>query len=79
MAALAPEVQGDTGFGRLFLNWGLGIVVVYSVLFGLGELLFGSGLVAALLLLLAVGAAWIIWRYLKARGLGAETVPSQVR
>ena len=79
VAGLAPDVKGDTGFGRLFVNWVLGIVVVYSVLFGLGELLFGSGLVATLLFLLAVGAAWIIWRDLKARGLGAETVPSQVR
>lgn len=79
VAGLAPDVKGDTGFGRLFVNWVLGIVVVYSVLFGLGELLFGSGLVATLLFLLAVGAAWIIWRDLKARGLGAESVPSQVR
>lgn len=73
VAALAPEVKSDTGFGRLFLNWGLGIVVVYSVLFGLGEMLFGSWLTSTLLLLLAIGAAWMIWRDLKARGLGFET------
>ncbi|NWG12656.1 MAG: Na+:solute symporter [Acidobacteria bacterium] len=68
IAAKAPSVKGDSGFGRLFLDWGLGVVVVYSFLFGLGELLFGGYLSGSLILLVGFLSAWIIWMDLKKRG-----------
>ncbi len=68
IAAKAPEVKGDSGFGRLFLDWGLGVVVVYSFLFGLGELIFGGYLAGSLILLVGLLAAWVIWADLKKRG-----------
>ena len=77
IAALVPEVKGDTGFGRLFLDWGLGIVVVYSFLFGLGEMLFGELATSLLILGVGLAAAWLIWLDLKARGLGIEGPPSR--
>ncbi len=42
IAAQLPDVKGDTGFGRLFLNWVLGVVAVYSFLFSIGWILFGE-------------------------------------
>jgi hypothetical protein len=37
---LIPEVTGDSGFGRVFINWLLGIVLVYAFLFGIGQIIF---------------------------------------
>ena len=72
VAALVPEVKGEAAFGRLFVNWGLGIVVVYSFLFGLGELLFGGWPATVLILLVGAVAAAIIWRNLQASGFEPE-------
>jgi Na+/proline symporter len=47
-----------------FLNWILGIAVVYSVLFGVGELLFGYWLRGAGLAGLAIVSAWVLARRL---------------
>ena len=33
-----PEVKTDKGYGYLFINWFLGIVLVYMFLFGIGKL-----------------------------------------
>jgi hypothetical protein len=38
--SLLPEVKGDSGFGRVFVNWLLGIVLVYAFLFGIGQVIF---------------------------------------
>jgi len=73
IAAIVPEVKEDSGFGRLFLNWALGIVVVYSFLFGIGEMLFGGWLTSLLIPLLGFAAAWMIWRDLKKRGFGPQS------
>jgi Na+/proline symporter len=35
-----PDVKGDSGFGRVFVNWFLGIVLVYAFLFGTGQIIF---------------------------------------
>ena len=42
------------------VNWLLGIVMVYAVLFGLGELLFGSAALAAVAAVVAAGAGGIV-------------------
>lgn len=68
IAAKAPEIKGDSGFGRLFLDWGLGVVVVYSFLFGLGELIFGGYIAGSMILLAGLLAARIIWVDMKKRG-----------
>ncbi len=62
IAAKVPDVPSDTGFGRLFLDWILGIVMVYSILFGVGDLLFGESLSGLAVLGIAVVAAALIWR-----------------
>lgn len=35
------ETKSEMQFGKAFINWVLGVVLVYSFLFGLGSLLFG--------------------------------------
>lgn len=37
-----PEVVSDTGFFNMFINWLFGVILVYSILFGTGKLIFGE-------------------------------------
>ena len=62
-----PDVKADTGFPALFADWFFGIVLVYSVLFGTGKLIFGE--TSAALLYYAAGAAagFMIYRDLSRR------------
>ncbi len=69
IAGLVPEVKPDSGFGHLFLDWFLGVVMVYSFLMGLGQVLFGQHLRGGLVLGLGVGCALVIWRDISKRGL----------
>jgi SSS family solute:Na+ symporter len=65
-----PAVKGDSGFGRLLRDWLCGVILVYSVLFGVGKILLmqtGEGLT---FLAVAAAAAWMIWRDLGKQGIG---------
>jgi SSS family solute:Na+ symporter len=42
------DVKSDTGFLRLFAVWLIGIVLVYTILFGTGKLIFGEPVAAAI-------------------------------
>ncbi|OIO59550.1 MAG: sodium:proline symporter [Candidatus Marinimicrobia bacterium CG1_02_48_14] len=72
LAAKHPEIISDTGFGRLFLDWAAGVVLVYASLFGIGKLLFGDYLAAFSYLFIGAIAAAII--YLDLRSRGFETI-----
>ncbi len=63
-----PDVQGDTGFGRLFLDWLCGVIVVYSALFGIGKIIFAEFLSGILILLLGTAAGAFIYVDLQKRG-----------
>jgi len=65
--ALVPEIKGDTGFGRLFLDWILGIVVVYSFLFGIGQIIFKEYGTGSIIIAIGLVAGWIINLDLKKR------------
>jgi SSS family solute:Na+ symporter len=67
IAADCPHVKSDSGFGGLFLDWLCGIVVIYACLFGVGKLLFGDFITAALYLLVGAVAAFIIYWDLRKR------------
>jgi SSS family solute:Na+ symporter len=67
-----PDVTGDSGFMRLFVDWLLGVVMVYTFLFGVGYLLFNEYATAVIMLLVAVLAAVLIYLDLKKRGF--ETI-----
>jgi len=55
VARALPEVKPDVGLGWLFVDWAAGVVLVYSMLFAVGRLIFGD--YADSLPFLAVGAA----------------------
>jgi hypothetical protein len=63
-----PDVQGDTGFGRLFLDWLCGVIVVYSALFGIGKIIFAEFLSGILILALGAAAGAFIYVDLQKRG-----------
>ncbi|MDA3860034.1 MAG: Na+:solute symporter [Melioribacteraceae bacterium] len=69
IAAKLPDVKSDTGFGLMFMNWILGVVLVYTSLFGIGKLIFGEYLLAALFTVLAVISGFVIFRNLGKQGL----------
>lgn len=37
-----PEVESDSGFLKMFINWLIGVILVYSILFGTGKLILGD-------------------------------------
>ena len=37
-----PEIESDSGFFKLFINWLIGVILVYSILFGTGKLILGD-------------------------------------
>jgi SSS family solute:Na+ symporter len=61
ISALAGEPKPASLRGH-FVNWAAGVVVVYSALFGVGHVLLGSGLVAALCGVAALGGIAILMR-----------------
>ncbi len=65
---LVPNVKGDSGFGRLFLNWLLGIVLVYAFLFGIGQIILQEYLSGSIILLIGLAAGWGINMDLNKRG-----------
>jgi SSS family solute:Na+ symporter len=62
VAARNADVAQDERLGPLFLNWILGIVLVYSTLLGSGYLLFGRPGTGAILVAVALGCAAVLWR-----------------
>jgi len=62
IAKLLPDVKGDKGYGGLFVDWIAGVVLTYSMLFGVGSLIlgrFGDGLMFVALAFVA--AAILYW------------------
>jgi Na+/proline symporter len=61
IAAVAGEPPPGSLKG-LFVDWGAGVIVVYSALFGVGHALLGSGRLAVICAVLAGGAIMILLR-----------------
>jgi Na+/proline symporter len=72
LARAMPEVERDTGLGRLALDWLLGVVLIYSVLFAIGRLIFGDHLLGAAFMATALACAAVLWRDL--RRIGATPI-----
>ncbi len=58
IAAKLPEIQGDSGYGILFTCWMLGVVLVYSFLFGLGKVFLGNYPLGVAFLAVGIGAGF---------------------
>jgi SSS family solute:Na+ symporter len=68
MARLAPEVHvsGDGWYN--LMDWLLGCLMVYMVLFGFGKIIFGSVALGVVFLVIAAIAGYLIYRDLSRRG-----------
>ena len=60
-----PEVVQDTGYGKLFINWFSGVVLIYSVLYSTGKIIFGDYLVGFIGLSIGLISAIIIYFNIK--------------
>lgn len=68
LAASMPDVESDTGFGRMFVSWGSGVVLVYSFLFALGKFFFAEWLSMAIYLALFIISALVLYFNMKKQG-----------
>ncbi len=64
VAEQLPDVKADTGYGRLFANWGLGVLTVMFFLFGVGKIIFHDYLPGLLFIAGALIAGFFIFRNL---------------
>lgn len=60
-----PEVIQDTGYGKLFINWISGAVLIYSVLYSSGRIIFGDYFIGFIGLAIGLIAAIIIYFNIK--------------
>ena len=63
-----PDVKSDSGFFAMFVNWIMGVLLVYSMLFGSGSFIFGDIKTTLICLAIAVIAILIIYRNLSEKG-----------
>jgi hypothetical protein len=73
VAEKLPEIKGDTGFLWLFMDWVLGVILVYSVLFGFGQILFGEYWWGFLMLLIGILCGYGIYKDQQKRGFESIT------
>ena len=73
VASQVPDVGEDSGFSWLFLDWICGVILVYTVLFGVGKIIFGESVLGFSLLAVGLLAGGIIYWDLSRRGWGALT------
>jgi len=66
-----PDVKSDGNFLIMFVNWICGVILVYSILFGIGNLIFGYITEFIISLLLSVPAVFVIYRNLSKQGWGS--------
>jgi SSS family solute:Na+ symporter len=65
---LLPELKQNNHFGRLLINWIMGIILIYASLFGVGKIIFAEYLSGILILILGFLAAFVIYFNLKKQG-----------
>jgi hypothetical protein len=63
-----PGVKSDGNFLRMFINWLFGVLLVYSILFGTGKLIFGYYIEFVIYLLAAIVSIYIIYKNLSSIG-----------
>ena len=50
----------NNGFGRLFVNWLLGVILIYSFLFGVGKIIFSEYITGTIFLIVGILCGIII-------------------
>ncbi len=67
-----PDVESDSGFFRLFINWLIGVILVYSILFGTGKLILGE--ITAFMVYFIIAAISVSIIYINLSKIGWKTV-----
>nr|HMT10684.1 sodium:proline symporter [Ignavibacteria bacterium] len=65
-----PEVKPDRGYAVLFIDWVLGIILVYMYLFGIGKIILGNLAAGLIYVALGTAAGWIILKHVNYLGWG---------
>jgi solute:Na+ symporter, SSS family len=66
IAQKVPNVKQDTGLGALAIDWVVGIILIYSTLFGIGKLILGDTVTALMLFAVSIAAfVFIMWHISK--------------
>ncbi|UCD38593.1 MAG: sodium:proline symporter, partial [Fidelibacterota bacterium] len=68
VAAQLPDVQSDSGYQQLFVDWIAGCFLVFFALFGFGKIILGQHLMGLLFLVIAGVAASVIYWHLSRIG-----------
>ena len=68
IASLVPDVRGDSGYRWLMLDWLAGVVLVYSMLFGIGKLILGDTGMGIVYFAVGLLSAGVIYRDVSRRG-----------
>ena len=58
-------VEGDNGFVKMFINWIFGVILVYSILFGTGSLIFGNVVNTLFCFIAAIISGLVIYKNLQ--------------
>lgn len=67
-----PEVESDSGFFKQFINWIIGVILVYSILFGTGKLLLSD--YTGFLIYILVAAVSIVILYYNMSKIGWKKI-----
>jgi len=70
IAAKLPDVKSDTGYFVLFIDWGLGIILVYMFLFGIGKIILGVYLLGIIYIIIGLIAGFFILKHVGHLGWG---------
>lgn len=68
IAKLAPEIKTDKFIHHDFIDWLIGVAMIYAFLFGLGNLFFSRWLEGLIFLIGGLGCGYFIFRDLSRRG-----------
>lgn len=60
-----PEINHDKGYKKLFINWILGVVSIYSTMYGIGKVIFGEYILGLSGIAIAILSGFIIFKNLK--------------
>lgn len=71
IAEKMPEIKSETGFPRMILSWFLGVVMIYSALFGIGKIIFADFVIGFVFVLIALVSAFFIYVNLSKVGFKA--------
>jgi hypothetical protein len=62
VAVRNPGISPEADFGRLIIDWLVGVVLVYSTLFGVGYLIFQRTFTGIICLIVAAAATAYLWK-----------------